>query len=320
MLGVRKATANRAMQLLADRGLIVRRQRMGTLIARPTFSRQTVRTVYVLATEDQKPLGGFPYDLLAGALRQEMGGVNVQFSFIPTQEAAGHVRSLLGPAQDAGQLAGAVPISCPREVYRLLEEMGVPTVVFGSLYPDQRKLASIDEDCHEAGRLLADYLVRHGRRRIALLTTARPRPGEAAFFDGISDALTAACMPHNALLMRIMAPDEEGVRAQLRDLLTRDDRPAGLIVRRESVADLARAVAGDCGLRVPQELLIVLDTPSTDHAAALTYPHVKTATPFDELARQAARMLKHLTEGHPLYALRLKVPVALTEPDPRLAG
>lgn len=124
----------------------------------------------------------------------------------------------------------------------------------GRYYADQQHLPSVDSDYYQAGFLLADYLVRAGHRQMALFAAADGRPGDHAFYDGLSESLTRANLPHNSLSIRIYprlrhlrAPGPPGAsrtRSSYRNhLQRRDARAAGYVGRTEH----RTSCAGRCG-------------------------------------------------------------------------
>jgi DNA-binding LacI/PurR family transcriptional regulator len=321
MLGVSAATAHRAMNLLVDKHLLTRRHGRGTFIGAGIGAgdkqRPRVRTIYVLMPEEQRDVTSVQLEEMVDAMRKVLGPVSVQFSFIPPENPVEYVRELISVAQQSGQFCGAVPISCSRDVYRYLAEAGGPVVVLGSLYPDQRNLASLDIDYHQAGYLLAQYLVRKSHKRMALLTTGGGRPGDNAVYDGVSEALTEADLPHNALMMRIFPHDFEAFRAQTRELLERPDRPTGLICGSDRLLGVVASTADELGLAVPRDLELTFQGQSTPAIERLPYPHVQPQLSFRELTARVAQMLKDLVEGRALRQERIVVPVVLYEGHPR---
>jgi len=313
MIGVSTATANRAMDILVRKRLLVRQQGRGTFVGKaagaPSTSR--VHTVFVLLMEDQEGVG--PYSLVEAfipAIRQRMGNVNLQVSFIPSRRSIDYLSELIETAQKTGQLAGVVPISCAREIYRYLDESGVPTVVVGSLCPDQQHIASLDSDSHAIGSLLARHLVTKGHRRMGLFVIGEGRPGDHAFFDGISNELTTAGLPHNALTVRIFPRDFDAFRAQVNELLSQPDRPTGIICSIAPLASTVLGIADELGLRVPQDLDVVFHGPPTNvREAGLV--HVETQMPVKQIAKTLADMLHSVVEGETLETPHVVVPVLL---------
>lgn len=330
MLGVSPATAHRAMDLLVGKQLLIRQHGRGTFVGqalpRPNSnganglahapSQATrVRTVHILLPEEQEGVAPFPMaEPIMNAVRRTTGGVNVQFSFVPAFRGVEYVRELILSAQDTGQLAGVIPISCPREVYSCLDRAGVPMVVLGSLCPDQSHIPSVDADYAQVGKLLAGHMVRRRHRRMALFVGGEGRPGDHAFLDGISDVLTEAGLPHNALAVRIFPRDFDAFRAQVREMLSRPDRPDGVICGSSRLVAPVLAVAEQCGLRVPDDLdVCYYGEPASPAEAAL--PHVEPTLPFHEVARLLAEMLKRAAAGELPEPRRVIVPVRLLSPE-----
>lgn len=337
MLGVSPATAHRAMDLLVGKRLLVRQHGRGTFVGdalpRPPRGGRAngaggtaadgngngnghgpatrIRTVHVLLPEEQEGVAPFPMaEPIVNAVRRSTAGVNVQFSFVPAFRAVEYVRELIVGAQDAGQLAGVIPISCPREVYSYLDQAGVPMVVLGSLCPDQSHIPSVDADYFQVGKLLAGHVVGRRHRRVALFVSGEGRPGDHAFLDGISDALTVAGLPHNALAVRIFPRDFEAFRAQVREMLSRPDRPDGILCGTSRLVAPVIAVAESCGLSVPRDLdLAYYGEPTSAVETGLA--HVEPTLPFAEVARVLAEMLRRAAAGESLAERRVIVPVRL---------
>jgi GntR family transcriptional regulator of arabinose operon len=313
LLGVSQATAHRAMRVLVRKRILVRHRGRGTFVGSSAPASAStgaaLRTVFVLLPEAQREMYAIPYDAIIQALRARLNAVNVQFAFIPAGNEAEYVRELVRTAQQTGQYVGAIPISCSREVYRCLHDAGGPVVVMGSLYHDQRHLASLDLDYRQSGYLLANYLCERGHKRVALLAAGGGRPGDDAVQDGVSDALTEACRPNNALMVRVFAGDLDVFRAQITELLSTSDAPSGLICGGERVLGVVQSVVEKLGLAKAVEVVFQSHTsPTADHSA---YVHVRPKWTLEQLASTVAGMLASLAEGTALDDSRVVVPVEL---------
>jgi GntR family transcriptional regulator of arabinose operon len=313
MLGVSRATADRALKLLADSRLVIRRQNLGTFVcASPVGERSsTVRTVHVLIPAE------FEFDpfvcsnRMVEGLRKQISDVNVQFSFIPRGAGVRYVEKLVTSSNPDRELVGVAAVSCPREVYRFLADAGVPTVVFGSLYSGEPTLPSVDLDNREAGRLLAQHVVDRGHRRIAYLFATDGRPGANAFFDGISEVLTEARLPHNALVVRLMPPDVPTFSAAARDLLELADRPTAFITQGHYLADLIASASSGLGLRIPADLDVVFADNATAETEESPYAHVQGRMRFEETVALIGQMLNRLSRGQSLDEKNVVIPVVL---------
>lgn len=94
LLRVSGSTVNRALQLLAQRGLIRRRQRQGTLIAADE-AQATLRRVHIVIREDHLRTEGLWADGVLFGLQGTLPGVDVQFNFRPQSEEAEYVERLI---------------------------------------------------------------------------------------------------------------------------------------------------------------------------------------------------------------------------------
>ena len=174
---VRKATANLAMQMLAQRKVLVRRRRRGTFVgpAGGVKAVPKVTTMYVVDTED-RPHRYPSAQTTMEMIRRKLPGVSVHFNSLPADRPVDFVRDLLRHAKEAGNMVGFLLVSCPRDVYRYFAETELPAVVLSDVYDDSDRLPSIDGDMTTAGRILIDHLVGGGHEKIALLTFANWRP------------------------------------------------------------------------------------------------------------------------------------------------
>jgi LacI family transcriptional regulator len=313
LLGVSTATAHRAMALLARRELLVRRRNSGTFVGASFGAppKRRVRTLYAILRGSAGDPIEYPFDLFVQGVHRVLSGVNIQVSFLPVNERLEYLRELIESAGMAGEVAGFVPISCPREVYRILADTHLPMVIHGTAYLDQENIPSIDVDNREAGRLLTEYLVGRGHRRMALLCAADQLPGDNLFFDGTSEGLTAARLPHNALIVRSIPRDPEAFAVEIQRLLEADDPPTALIARTPTLGlDALRAVER---LRAKIDVVCYAHRPMPE--TMFPYAHVVPQVPFVETIEQLTRMLDVQAQGLSLETKRAVIPVELRVPD-----
>lgn len=314
MLGVSPATANRAMSLLMQRELLVRRRRSGTFIG-PRLGgdrASAVRSVYVLAPEHQAE--DMPQaDLLMRGIRDGMPGVSVHFGFLPEAGRVASIQDLLGESLRTGQLAGVVPISCGPEVYEYLVERGIPTVVFGSLYSTSGRLTSVDVDNREMGRLLVGHLAERGHRRIAIVDNSRGCPGDNDFGDGVREALTAAGLPPNAALTRFV-PDVPSLVAEVRSLLAMADPPTGFVARSLRLAEAVKKTL-DAEITPGDAVEIVFLEHRTAAAERASFVRVAPKLELEQIAAVIGRTLRRLDENPQWEPEQVVVPVELCYPQ-----
>ena len=128
-------------------------------------------------------------------------------------------------------------------------------------------------------------------------------------FDGVSSSLTAADLPHNALLMRTVPDDVEAFTAQIRDLLAMPDPPTGLIATKRIFARAANVALDELGLA--DRLDIIYQDPLFTRESDLPYVSVRPKIPFQDIACLVGKTLRRICEGQPLERNRLVIPVEL---------
>lgn len=312
MLQVSSATADRAMKLLAQRQMLVRRRNLGTFVG-PHFEMKRdiqLRTVYAVAPSLGLGDDTFPYEYLLRGIRARLGDVNVQASFLSAQDPLNDARKLVHAALKVGEAAGFVPVSCPHDVYRRLADSGVPTVIFGTPFIDQQDIASLDVDNRSAGRMLVEHLIGRGHRRIAMLTPAEGRPGDNCFYDGVSEALTEGGLPHNSLIARIVPSRPAAVFAQLEQFAQMSNPPTALVIRSPSMAcNVAATMASGDGAASRIEI-VYQNHPATSEGS-MPFACVEPTLSFMEIAARIGDMLDRLGRGELLEEPHVVVPVAL---------
>jgi LacI family transcriptional regulator len=310
LLGTSVATANRALRILAEREVVVRRRNSGTFVGAAVHgvAAKEVQTVSILAPDSLRGEDGPRFDLIINGILANFPDVgDVRISYVPAEGGVPFVMNLLEPLRNSGRLAGVIATSCPRDVYRYLGENGYPLVVWGSLYSDQ-PYPSIDADEHAAGKMLTTYLIERGHRRIALFSDSESCAGDNYFRDGVSEALTAANMPHNALIWRAPGNDPAVMRAQLNDVLSLPQRPTAVAAKLPKWADDIAALVEQRGLRVPQDVEIVFKGFAVGEAGKSAFPHVCPNIPQRQIAATLGQMLAAVRENVPLEKRSVVIP------------
>ena len=316
MLGTSVATANRALRVLAEQEIVVRRKNSGTFVG-PAVANNViddVQTVCIFAPFVTRG-GAVRFDLLIESVVARLPGVaDIRVSYVPPERSVDFVRGLLEPLRDSGRLAGVVAVSCPRDVYRYLGENNYPMVVLGSLYADQ-PYPSVDTDEHQAGRMLTDYLIAGGHKRIALFSDSEGCPGDNKFHDGVSESLTAANLPHNSLIWRTPGVDPGVLKAQVDELMAAQERPTGILVRLTRWADEIAELVKSRGLRVPDDVEIVFKGFALGEPGKSAFPHARPAISYRDMADLVGQLLAQVRERKPIPNRTIVIPYELKQPD-----
>jgi DNA-binding LacI/PurR family transcriptional regulator len=319
--GVGKTAVTRTIRHLAEREILVSRQRSGTFVG-PGVAKQKsskVQTIFVLLPAGDPSTSHWLFQPFIAGIHTEIPDVNVQFTFVPEKDPATYVRELVDGPRASGQFAGIVAVSCPPAVYRYLSELRVPAVIYGSAYSAELPIASVDSDNYQCGQLLTDYLIERGHRRIAFLTMGAGRPGNNLFLDGINGALAAAGLLPTALIVRMIQNDIEALRAITKELLEGPNRPTAIITRGSAQVEAVAATALKVGLVVPDDVEIVFDhDQTTPRPDILPYPWVQSKLSFTEITALIGKTLKEISGVLPTRPKRVVIPMEFHQPKQRL--
>ncbi|MBN2291169.1 MAG: substrate-binding domain-containing protein [Pirellulales bacterium] len=313
------STAHRALKILADSHMLMRRRNHGTFVGSPEGKRYIVDTIHYIepaATDSRAD----DYSCWVKALREHFPNVSVQFNCVPAENAVEYTSELIRTAKLTGNLLGIVVNSYP-DVYPLLSKSGVPTVVSGSLRHDDPLPASLDIDNHESGRLLTRYLAERGHRRIFVFAHDNDRPGTHDLLDGVAEGITEAGLPANALMVRFFSNNFDAfgaaVKAELECGLQSESRPTAAITYGINRARLVTQAATELGLSKPRDFEVVFcgEPASGDDAGMYTRAVGKMSD--SQRVSTVAEMLKQLSDGRGFERKRVVIPVELLEAEPR---
>jgi len=244
---------------------------------------------------------------------------SVHFNILPEHHVIGYVQRLTEQRKQGDGLMGLVPSSCSSEVYRYVLDLDLPAVVLGSDYPDTEALPSVDADFGQMGRLMTEYLLQRGHRRLALLTYRVWYPGDNMLLDAINGTLMEADVRPGTLAVRSLPGEVPLFESEVRRLLSAPDPPTGIICRGLTWAAAAARAAASCGLSVPDDVLIIHEERGIDGNRPSPYPSVRRGFDERETARLVTRMLNDVAEGKPLEEKHVRLPIELREPDLALA-
>ena len=326
MLGVSQVMANRAMNVLAGRRLLVRHRRRGSFVGpafQPAAPTTALRVIHVIKglSKDERLWTYVVGDCLHG-LHTVLPNYQVQSNILPQHNPAEMVRQIFKQNTFNGSLAGIVLLSCPREVQEITQEWvrehRLPAVSFGSLYPNITDIPSLDQDQFEAGRLEAKYLIDRGHRRITLLMRDQWQPGDNLMADGVNQALADAGLSYGVLSTRSIPEAPELITAELKSLLSLDDRPTGLMCRTPLIAETAIEVARLLSMRVPQDLDIILDCNKQLYPVASGLPWVSSKYSSRQTLTKVAEMLEKMIVGKKIENNHIVMPVELLQPGERV--
>ncbi len=322
MLGVSRTLANRAMLLLANQNLLIRRRGQGTSIG-PAMQvdsavgklprNKSLQSILLLEATEGADIRQTNLDAMLSLLRRRFDQALVHHLYLPQHHTVEYVRQFVECSKQAGACVGVIALSCIHSVYAYLAECGVPTVVVGTLYPDQRQaLPSIDLDNHEAGLLLTRALAARGHQRFAVMLGVEGRAGTEHFLNGVLAGMHATGLSPANLVARFYPGSKEAFVAQAKDLLSIPNRPNAVIVQGDTVARWLNTIAADLGLSIPGQLEIGYVSKLAANAEPSFGPCVYPQEPYDHIAARVVEMLWRRSQNIPLEENNVLVPVSVS--------
>lgn len=245
-LGVSRATADRAMRSLADRQVLVRKQRSGTFVGSGVPGREVGReleSVHVLVSVDYLRAAITPVHQIVEALMTALPRARVQLECTPEQDPLPSARRIVEELEGRETRDAVVLIRCPHDVQRLVERSSLPAVVFGSVYPDVERLPSIDIDQHAAGRVVGRYLLDEGFRDVVFFTRDQWRRGDNLLHTGLSQVLAEADVPLDQLEVCSVPPSPTSLAENAERIIAGAESPMAVVCRDHRFAEAIHRAA-----------------------------------------------------------------------------
>lgn len=315
MLGVSTTAANRAMQMLVKRRVLLRRQRKGTFVADPGGSidvESPLRRVHLLVNENYLRTEGLLADGTVIGMHDELPAAQMQFNFTPADNQTDYVNRMVSEAMRSGQTEGFVLVRASLEVQRTIAESGLPAAVIGSLHPSIERLPWIDRDHRAAGRMLVEHLLAAKMDRVLVLMRDRMFQGDHLLLDAICERMGEAGLGLSALTVRCLPSDKAAIRAGVADVLGARKGRTGIIARSEPLAAGAAAAAEDLRLKIGRDLTIALtDVYRKGSEAPPVWPHLRMLLTPEQIGQHVGRMLVQQARAEPVEPGFEVIPVQL---------
>lgn len=215
---------------------------------------------------------------------------------------------LVGSETDPGRTArylrgggvdGALILSTHSDDRSYVELAGRLPIVFSGrpTMPHGDDAVIVDVDNTAAARTATEYLIAHGRRRIATIAGPQDMAAGIDRLAGWRDAIEAAGLEPGPIEVGDFTP--EAGAAALQRLLDRGEAFDGLFVASAQMANAALARLHEHGIRVPADVSVIgIDN---DRFAEEAQPPLTTMEqPTTEQGAKIAEVLVRLIEGRPV--------------------
>lgn len=210
----------------------------------------------------------------------------------PERELA-RIRTLIGRGVDGLVLIGEAR---PEESYRLIAERALP-VVLAWCHRSDGPHPTVGFDNRDAARQMAERVLAHGHRRIAMIAGVTAWNDRAALrVAGVRDALAAAglTLAPPLLVEATYEPDAAGDAA--RALLALPDRPTAILCGNDVQAAGAMRAVRELGLAIPHDLSVT-GFDDIELASLLAPPLTTVHVPHRRMGQAAATLLLAMRGG-----------------------
>ncbi len=301
-LGVSKADANRALQLLASKQLLNRRQGQPPQLARhidEATPDAAIHRVHVLLPEaDIKSEGLFSDGNMIG-LQSALPGSQIQFNFLPERGEEEYVSQLVKEALSESRMEAFVLMRSSLKSQQAVAASGLPAVVNGTSYPSVENISSMDRNHVLSAKLQLEYVTRSGCRHVVMLMRDKMYAGDQVFFDSLVESYAAS--PHFKSVPKFyFLPSDEGmVKKTITTALAEVKGKIGVIARSMSLGAHCVTACEELHLNVPDDITIsICDYHPMGPAKAINLPHeIDTNWSPQEHGRQTGMILRSQAKG-----------------------
>ncbi len=317
-LHVSTQAANNALRILVKRGVIQRRRRIGTFIARlpEETPPSALQRVHLVVHENYLRQEGLLADGLMLGLQGELPGSQLQFNFTPPRDGNEFANRLIAEALRTDGGEGFVLVRAPLAVQRTVAASGLPAVVFGSLQPSVQTIPWIDRDQAQIGGLLGAHLLARGCRRLVALFRAEMAPGDFVALDQLLTVGGAGGLRPADFAVRTLPPDLEAIKHAMLPWLVEGPRPAGVFCRSQRLAEGAMLAAEAAGLVPSRHLeLVVADVYRKASDPPPTYAYARSTVTSEQIGHHIGRMLAQQARGEPVDPNHETLPVTVELPE-----
>lgn len=315
MLGVGSSTANRALQLLAQRKILLRVQRRGTFIGslQREASPGLLKRVFMLVHQSYLRQEGLVADGVLVGIQSVLPSADVQFNFLPATDPTDYVDGLIGEILRAKETAGIVVTKVPFVVQRAIKGSGLPAVVHGSLYPSIQGMAWVEQDNLAIARLIADYVAAQRCTHVCALTREVMFPGDNVVLRELGRLLGSAGHKAGQFSISHLPDDRLAIMAEVTEVVGRHPTDLCLLCRSEAKAEAAVAAIDALGLKGRRRpRLIVTGLHQRPRGDSLG-PYVFPAVGPEEIGAAIGRLLAAQVTDPKVAPGHIVIPVELAE-------
>lgn len=313
--------ANRALQLLEKKRVLIRRQRTGAIIAPPDAHPRTatIRRVNFVVAQNYMTTEGLGADGVIAGMQAALPGTDFQFRFISEANDNSSVGNLVDEAMRSADTEGFVLVRASRAVQKTVLASRLPMVIYGTPYPTRQTVYYVDREQTKIGAMLTNYLLGQGAQRILAIMRPISLHGDNLLLDGVRTQLQSAGCGLDALELRALPPDEDVLQETIRQAVESTSKPMGILCRSEPLALATHAAIDEVLPQRQQRKQLITGICAVDiygnHPSAIRFPTARLTLSPEQVGEQIGRMLQQQAEGGTLSPTAFSIPTELYVPN-----
>ncbi len=311
-------SANRALQLLAKRRVVTRKQRAGTFIHRGLSgdtALNTIGRVHLLVHERYLKEEGVLTDGVLLGIQSALPGATIEFNFIPPDNEKEFIGQLIHGADQSDVAHAFVLVRASLLCQRMIADAGYPAVIHGTPYPCIHPINSLDRDWDQAAVLAVDYLTKAKCCQFLILSREVSSPGLHRSIDAISKQLELSGVKQTSVVLRSLYADAELVAAEIDEVLSLSPgKKLGVIGLSEPLCEAALSHLRSLDSTKPGYSVVSAIHYKRTGRSEPDYPYLMPVSSAEQMGEDIGRILLEARPHGPRSTSR-RYPMRLVCPD-----
>jgi DNA-binding LacI/PurR family transcriptional regulator len=298
MYGVSTVTAHRALTQLAEDGILMRTRKSGTFVGEKamTLAGQTsnfLRVVHIFMPLSYCYLNEIKDMTFIESIQAASPSTAVQVHYVPEDDPYSYMKRTLPQIKTNSDSEGMILIRSSEEVQRHIASESVNAVVFGSVYPGVKNLASLDVDQSQTGALMAREAVGKKFGNYVLLMSNQWRSGDNILLSSILETFGKAGVNMGAFSQRSLPTIKDIVEAEVHRILTDAEDSVMFMCRSDYFADIVVETANSMGLFYGEDFGVI----SGGHFRSSSTRKYPCVMPKLSVRQQITKLVEMLKDG-----------------------
>jgi hypothetical protein len=300
LFSVSTTTANEALRALADREVLLRKPKVGTLVgpAMDGAPEVSLASLHVFLRGGERGYSLAERSLIDAAmpaLYEALGFDTLQTHLLPEYGQESFLEAWREQNSGPPNKNAVLLVLSSASVQRFFADSPFPTMAWGSVWPCANRLPNVDLDQHAVGRSVTDFAIRSGHRRCAYFMRQVWAYGDSLFMDGVQERLAEEDGNACPAVFRSVLDEAHMLEATLHELLAMPEPPTAFVCRNAAIAQIAGKVLDVHRRQLPREPLLISAGPA--RGAETRFPCIVHGVSFAEQGRIIGRMLSDLCRG-----------------------